>query len=48
MKMFTEMGVSARETPYEVAQDSQVVITMLPSSSHVSYLLLLSFGNICL
>ncbi|KAH0854607.1 hypothetical protein HID58_056882 [Brassica napus] len=35
MKMFTEMGVSARETPYEVAQDSQVVITMLPSSSHV-------------
>lgn len=36
MKMFTEMGVSARETPYEVAQDSQVVITMLPSSSHVS------------
>ncbi|XP_018509161.1 probable 3-hydroxyisobutyrate dehydrogenase, mitochondrial isoform X1 [Brassica rapa] len=35
MKMFTDMGVSARETPYQVAQDSQVVITMLPSSSHV-------------
>jgi 3-hydroxyisobutyrate dehydrogenase len=35
MKMFTEMGVSSRETPYEVAQDSEVVITMLPSSSHV-------------
>jgi 3-hydroxyisobutyrate dehydrogenase-like beta-hydroxyacid dehydrogenase len=34
MKMFTEMGVSSRETPYEVAQDSEVVITMLPSSSH--------------
>ncbi|EOA16934.1 hypothetical protein CARUB_v10005158mg [Capsella rubella] len=35
VKMFTEMGVSARETPFEVAQDCQVVITMLPSSSHV-------------
>lgn len=37
MKMFSEMGVSARDTPYEVAQESEVVITMLPSSAHVSY-----------
>lgn len=41
--MFTEMGVSARETPYQVAQDSEVVITMLPSSSHVGYLPLARF-----
>ncbi|KAG2689463.1 hypothetical protein I3760_09G139400 [Carya illinoinensis] len=29
------MGVSTKETPFEVAEASDVVITMLPSSSHV-------------
>lgn len=31
------MGVATKETPFEVAEASDVVITMLPSSSHVSY-----------
>ncbi|KAB5521941.1 hypothetical protein DKX38_026260 [Salix brachista] len=35
MKMFSDMGVSTKETPFEVAEASDVVITMLPSSSHV-------------
>ncbi|XP_050225320.1 probable 3-hydroxyisobutyrate dehydrogenase, mitochondrial isoform X2 [Mercurialis annua] len=35
IKMFTDMGVSAKETPFEVAETSDVVITMLPSTSHV-------------
>lgn len=30
------MGVSTKETPFEVAEASDIVITMLPSSSHVS------------
>lgn len=34
-KMFSEMGVPAKETPFEVAEESDVVITMLPSSNHV-------------
>ncbi|GAV65635.1 NAD_binding_2 domain-containing protein [Cephalotus follicularis] len=35
MKMFSDMGVSTKETPFEVAEASDVVITMLPSSSNV-------------
>ncbi|KAF3450291.1 hypothetical protein FNV43_RR06371 [Rhamnella rubrinervis] len=31
------MGVDTKKTPFEVAQASEVVITMLPSSSHVDY-----------
>lgn len=36
MKKFSDMGVDTKKTPFEVAEDSDVVITMLPSSSHVS------------
>ncbi|EEF39213.1 3-hydroxyisobutyrate dehydrogenase, putative [Ricinus communis] len=35
IKMFTDMGVSTKETPLEVAEASNIVITMLPSTSHV-------------
>ncbi|KAJ4844688.1 hypothetical protein Tsubulata_029085 [Turnera subulata] len=35
LKMFAEIGVETKETPFEVAEASDVVITMLPSSSHV-------------
>ncbi|XP_021661295.2 probable 3-hydroxyisobutyrate dehydrogenase, mitochondrial isoform X2 [Hevea brasiliensis] len=35
IKMFTDKGVPAKQTPFEVAEASDVVITMLPSSSHV-------------
>ncbi|CAK7345894.1 unnamed protein product [Dovyalis caffra] len=35
MKMFSDEGVPTKETPFEVAEASDVVITMLPSSSHV-------------
>ncbi|EOY25543.1 6-phosphogluconate dehydrogenase family protein isoform 2 [Theobroma cacao] len=35
MKMYSDMGVSTKQTPFEVAEASEVVITMLPSSSHV-------------
>ncbi|KAM4101377.1 hypothetical protein ACB094_05G139000 [Castanea mollissima] len=35
MKKFSDMGVPTKETPFEVAEASDVVITMLPSSSHV-------------
>ncbi|KAJ4702953.1 3-hydroxyisobutyrate dehydrogenase [Melia azedarach] len=35
MKMFSDMEVPTKETPLEVAEASDVVITMLPSSSHV-------------
>ncbi|GKV03947.1 hypothetical protein SLEP1_g16179 [Rubroshorea leprosula] len=34
-KMFTNVGVPSKETPFEVAEASDVVITMLPSSNHV-------------
>lgn len=36
MKMFSDKGIPTKETPAEVAQTSDVIITMLPSSSHVS------------
>ncbi|XP_059435502.1 probable 3-hydroxyisobutyrate dehydrogenase, mitochondrial isoform X3 [Corylus avellana] len=35
LKKFSDMGVVTKETPFEVAEASDVVITMLPSSSHV-------------
>ncbi|KAK9267348.1 hypothetical protein L1049_009772 [Liquidambar formosana] len=35
MKTFSDKGVPTKETPLEVAEASDVVITMLPSSSHV-------------
>ncbi|KAK6932053.1 6-phosphogluconate dehydrogenase, NADP-binding [Dillenia turbinata] len=35
MKMFSENRVATKVTPYEVAESSDVVITMLPSSSSV-------------
>ncbi|XP_007022921.2 PREDICTED: probable 3-hydroxyisobutyrate dehydrogenase, mitochondrial isoform X2 [Theobroma cacao] len=35
MKIYSDMGVSTKQTPFEVAEASEVVITMLPSSSHV-------------
>ncbi|KAI4297091.1 hypothetical protein L6164_036998 [Bauhinia variegata] len=35
MRMFSQMGVTTKKTPYEVAEASDVVITMLPSSAHV-------------
>lgn len=35
MKMFTEKGILTRDSPSEVAETCDVVITMLPSSSHV-------------
>ncbi|CAL8148386.1 unnamed protein product [Prunus armeniaca] len=35
MKKFSDMGVETKETPLEVAEASDVVITMLPSSSNV-------------
>ncbi|KAH9796042.1 putative 3-hydroxyisobutyrate dehydrogenase [Citrus sinensis] len=37
--MFSDMGVPTKETPFEVAEASDVVITMLPSSSHVSIMI---------
>jgi 3-hydroxyisobutyrate dehydrogenase-like beta-hydroxyacid dehydrogenase len=45
MKMFSDMGVPTKETPFEVAEASDVVITMLPSSSHVS--IAVPFGHVC-
>ncbi|XP_065847144.1 probable 3-hydroxyisobutyrate dehydrogenase, mitochondrial isoform X2 [Euphorbia lathyris] len=35
IKMFSDMGIPTKKTPFEVAEASDVVITMLPSSSHV-------------
>lgn len=34
--MFSQMGVPTKKTPYEVSEASDVVITMLPNSAHVS------------
>ncbi|EXB75213.1 putative 3-hydroxyisobutyrate dehydrogenase [Morus notabilis] len=36
LKKFSDIGVDTKETPYEIAEASDVVITMLPSSSHVN------------
>uniref|UniRef100_A0A2P2JKL0 3-hydroxyisobutyrate dehydrogenase n=2 Tax=Rhizophora mucronata TaxID=61149 RepID=A0A2P2JKL0_RHIMU len=35
MKLFSDKGVPTKQTPFEVAEASDVIITMLPSSSHV-------------
>ncbi|XP_077243880.1 6-phosphogluconate dehydrogenase family protein isoform X2 [Tasmannia lanceolata] len=35
MKKFSEKGIPTKETPFDVAESSDVIITMLPSSSHV-------------
>ncbi|KAI3847817.1 hypothetical protein MKW98_021777 [Papaver atlanticum] len=35
MKKFAERGIATKGTPFEVAQTSDIVITMLPSSSNV-------------
>ncbi|XP_062012599.1 probable 3-hydroxyisobutyrate dehydrogenase, mitochondrial isoform X2 [Rosa rugosa] len=35
MKKFSDIGAATKETPTEVAEASDVVITMLPTSSHV-------------
>lgn len=39
MKKFSDMGAATKETPSEVAEASDVVITMLPASSHVSFII---------
>ncbi|CAN1812904.1 Probable 3-hydroxyisobutyrate dehydrogenase, mitochondrial [Linum perenne] len=35
MKRFSDLGIPAKDTPFDVAESSDLVITMLPSSSHV-------------
>ncbi|XVE91045.1 hypothetical protein DITRI_Ditri20bG0124500 [Diplodiscus trichospermus] len=35
MKKYSDMGVSTKQTPFEVAEAIDVVITMFPSSPHV-------------
>ncbi|PKA52344.1 putative 3-hydroxyisobutyrate dehydrogenase, mitochondrial [Apostasia shenzhenica] len=35
MKRFSDRGISTKETPLKVAESSDVIISMLPSSSHV-------------
>lgn len=37
MKRFSEKGILTKNSPLEVAEASDAVITMLPSSSHVSF-----------
>lgn len=37
MKIFSDRGIITKESPIEVAESSDVVITMLPSSASVSY-----------
>ncbi|KAK2995686.1 hypothetical protein RJ640_013484 [Escallonia rubra] len=36
VKTFSDSGIPTKESPWEVAETSDIVITMLPSSSHVS------------
>lgn len=43
--MFSQMGVSTKKTPYEVSEASDVVITMLPSSAHVSIFIRVLFAS---
>lgn len=45
MKTFFDMGALTKETPSEVAEASDVVITMLPSSSHVSNIIPVGFSS---
>ncbi|KAM7258225.1 hypothetical protein ACFE04_013966 [Oxalis oulophora] len=35
MNTFSDLGATIKQTPFQVAQSSDVVLTMLPSSSHV-------------
>ncbi|GMP73790.1 hypothetical protein CsSME_00031421 [Camellia sinensis var. sinensis] len=35
MKLFSERGVLTKDLPSEIAKTSDVIITMLPSSTHV-------------
>lgn len=42
MKLFTDKGAEAKSSPLEVAEASDVVFTMLPSSAHVSLKFLFS------
>lgn len=35
MKKFSDKGIPTKETPFDLAESSDVIITMLPSSSHV-------------
>lgn len=37
MKMFSDKGVLTEDSPLKVAETSDVVITMLPSSNHVRF-----------
>lgn len=41
MKIFSELGATTKETPFEVGESSDFVITMLPSGPHVS----IAFGT---
>lgn len=36
MNKFKEMGIATKETPFDIAESSDIVITMLPSSADVS------------
>jgi hypothetical protein len=38
MKKFSDDGIPTKRSPLEVSESSDVVITMLPSSAHVSWL----------
>lgn len=38
MKKFSEDGIPTKRSPLEVSESSDVIITMLPSSAHVSWL----------
>lgn len=37
MKMFSDKGILTEDSPLKVAETSDVVITMLPSSNHVRF-----------
>jgi 3-hydroxyisobutyrate dehydrogenase-like beta-hydroxyacid dehydrogenase len=36
MKKFSDDGIPTKRSPLEVSESSDVIITMLPSSAHVS------------
>jgi len=40
MKKFSDDGIPTKQSPLEVSESSDVIITMLPSSTHVSRLFL--------
>lgn len=37
MRAFSEKGIVTKNSPLEVAEESDALITMLPSSAHVSF-----------